>query len=206
MSMGIRYTRGFLLDLRRRLTFVRDAHELLEMKRDQLVRELKEAIEKLKEMRAKVEKEVKELNRELAMIHAIYGSQEILSGAQLLKESLELEVIPKSIMGVDVPEVKIRKIPKPEKACPPHILRLAEKASVVVRGLIEIAELEAFIERIAEDLRKTNVRVNALEKVVIPSYEALIKRISDIIDQSALGEFMRIKLVKRALAKRRLTE
>jgi len=203
MSMGVRYTRGFLLDLKRRLTFVRDAHELLEMKRDQLVRELKEAIEKFKEMREKIEKEVEELHRELAMVHATYGSQEILSSSRLLKESLELEVIPKSIMGVDVPEVKIKKIPKPEEACPPHILKLAKMASTVIRDLIKLAELEAFIERIAEDLRKTNVRVNALEKVVIPSYEALIKRISDIIDQSSLEEFMRIKIVKKALAKRR---
>jgi len=203
MSLGVRYTRGFLLDLRRRLALARDAHELLEMKRDQLIKELMKAVERLKEARGRLEREVEDLHQELAVIHAIYGTLEIVSGARLVSEGLRLEVVPRSIMGVEVPEVRVREAPGPAKGVPPHIQRLAEKALRVLPMLIEVAELESMIERIADDLGRTNVRVNALEKVVIPSYEALIKRIGDAIAQSELEEFMRIKLVKKALARRR---
>jgi len=203
MSLGVRYTRGFLLDLKRRLSFVRDAHELLEMKRDQLIREIRNAIAKLEEIRGEVEEEVEELYRDLALIHATYGSQELLSASWIPGEKMELEILPRIVMGVEVPELKIVKAPSIGKDCPPHIIGLARKASNLIIKLLKLAELEAMIERIAEDLRMTNVRVNALEKVVIPTYEELIKRIGETIDQSQLEEFMRVKLVKKALARRR---
>ena len=153
MSMGVRYTRGFLLDLKRRLTFVRDAHELLEMKRDQLVRELTEAIEKFKEMRKKLEKEVEELHRELAMVHATYGSQEILSSSGLLKESLELEVIPKSIMGVMVQELKSRRSQNRRKHAP-HIslssLEWLRPQYVILLSLQSLRRLSSGSPRISE--------------------------------------------------------
>ena len=203
MSLRVRYTRGFLLDLKRRLSFVRDAHELLEMKRDQLIREIRGAITRLKEVRGEVEMEVEELYGELALTHAVYGSQELVSASWIPGERMEVEILPRSVMGVEVPKVKILKAPSIEKGYPPHIAGLARKASNLIVKLLEIAEIEALIERVAEDLRLTNVRVNALEKVVIPAYEELIKRIGETIEQSQLEEFMRVKLVKKALARRR---
>ncbi len=203
MSLSIRYTRGFLLDLRRRLSFIRDAHELLEMKRDQLIKELKSAIEKLQESRKLIEQKVEKILRELALLQAVYGTQEIQSASWLLDQKLELEIIPRNVMGVNVAEVKSLKLPDVRGKYPPHIAGLAEKTSDLVKELLGLAELESFIELVAEDLKKTNVRVNALEKVVIPSYEAMVKRISEIIDQNMLEEFMRVKLVKKALSKRR---
>jgi len=203
MSLGIRYTRGFLLDLKRRLSFIKDAHELLEMKRDQLVREIKDVISRFQELRRKVELEMESLYRDLAVIHAIYGSKELISSSRTLSDRIEVEVLPRSIMGVDVPEVKIKHIPDIKDKYPPHIAKIAEKASAIISDLLRLAEVESLIEQIAEDLRNTNVRVNALEKVVIPTYENLIKQIGEIIDQSLLEEFMRIKLVKRALMRRR---
>jgi len=203
MSLSVRYTRGFLLDLKQRLSFIKDAHELLEMKRDQLVREIKKAISRFQELRRKVELEMEDLYRDLAIIHAIYGSKELISSSRTLSDHMEIEILPKSIMGVDVPEVKIKYLPDIKNKYPLHITRVAEKASAIISDLLKLAEIESIIEQIAEDLRNTNVRVNALEKVVIPTYENLIKRIGEIIDQSALEEFMRIKLVKKALTRRR---
>ncbi|RLI38838.1 V-type ATP synthase subunit D, partial [Candidatus Bathyarchaeota archaeon] len=58
---------------------------------------------------------------------------------------------------------------------------------------------------LAEDLRRTNIRVNALEKVVIPSYEETIKRIQDILDDEMLEEIIRLKLIKELLTRGRIT-
>lgn len=203
MSLSIRYTRGFLLDLRRRLEFIRDAHELLEMKRDQLIRELKKAIGRLQEAREKLEERVEEVLREFTLIQAVYGSQEIQSASWLLDRKLEVEIIPKNVMGVNVPKIKSVKIPDIRGKYPLHVAGVAERASSLIRDLLHLAELESFVEFIAEDLRRTNVRVNALEKVVIPSYELMIKKIDEMIGQNMLEEFMRVKLVKRSLARRR---
>jgi len=206
MSLSIRYTRGFLLDLRRRLSFVRSAHDLLEMKRDQEIKEISSAIERLRELRAALEKKIEDVLRDLAMLQAAYGSQELISASKLMRDKIEIEVIPRNVMGVNVPVVRLVKLPEISGKYPPHVEGLAEKARGVFEDLLRVAELEAFIELIAEDLRRTNIRVNALEKVIIPGYENMIKRISDVVEQSALEDFIRVKLVKRALERRREEE
>ena len=202
MSMQVRYTKGFLLDFKRRLDFIRDAHQLLEMKRDQLIRELRSSIDELKVVRGKVEKELEELESEVAFFHVAHGSQELLT-APTLEERLEVEVLPRSVIGVSVPLITEIKIPEVKEKYPPHIAALAEKVASVARDLIKLAEIEAAIERLADDLQKTNIRVNALEKAVIPQYESIIKKIQDALDHEMLEEFMRVKQVKSVLVRRR---
>jgi V/A-type H+-transporting ATPase subunit D len=206
MSLSVRYTRGFLLDLKRRLSFVQRAHDLLEMKRDQEIRELRSAIDRLRELRAALEKRVEEVLRDLVMLQAVYGSQEILSASILMNERIEVEVIPRNVVGVNVPMIKILRIPDVKGRYPLHVEGLAERVRGLLEYLLRVAELEAFAELVAEDLRKMSIRVNALEKVIIPSYEAMVRRISEAIEQSALEEFIRVKLVKRALERRREAE
>ncbi len=203
MSMTIRHTKGFLLDFKRRLEFIKSAHNLLEMKRDQLMRELKESLEKLKEMRKKVMEEVKEVNNEFALLHVAYGSSEIETVPALLGEKAQVTIIPKSILGVTVPLIREIDIPSMKGKCPFYAASIAEKAATALVNLIKLAELEAEIEFILEDLRNTNIRVNALEKVVIPRYKVLIKYIQDVLDHEMLEEFMRTKLVKNVLSKKR---
>jgi len=203
MSTTIRHTKGFLLDFKRRLEFIKSAHNLLEMKRDQLMRELKEDLEKLKEMRKKVMEEIGEINNEFAFLHVAYGSQEIETVPAFLEEKAQVTIIPKSILGVTVPLIKEINIPSVKGKCPFYIASLAEKAATALLNLIRLSELEAEIEFILEDLRNTNIRVNALEKVVIPRYQLLIKYIQDVLDHEMLEEFMRTKMVKNVLSKRR---
>jgi len=206
MSLSIRYTRGFLLDLKRRLSFVQRAHDLLEMKRDQEIRELRSAIDRLRDLRAVLEKRVEGVLRDLAMLQAVYGSQEIISASMLMDERIEIEMLPRNVMGVNVPMLKIVKMPEVKGRYPLHVEGLAEKVRKLLEDLLRVAELEAFVELVAEDLRKTSIRVNALEKVIIPSYEATIRKIGEVVEQSALEDFIRVKLVKRALERRRGSE
>jgi len=206
MSLSIRYTRGFLLDLKRRLSFVQRAHDLLEMKRDQEIRELRSAIDRLRDLRAVLEKKVEEVLRDLAMLQAVSGSQEIISASLRMDERIEIEVLPRNVMGVNVPIIKIVKMPEVKGRYPLHVEGLAEKVRGLLEDLLRVAELEAFVELVAEDLRKTSIRVNALEKVIIPGYETMIRKIGEVVEQSALEDFIRVKLVKRALERRRGSE
>ena len=202
---GIRYTKGFLLDLRRRLEFIKDAHELLEMKRDQLIIKLREGLEKLKELRRKVEGEAEEVYRELSLLHSTLGSADLETYSAYLRGSMDVKIVPRGVIGVVTPMVREVNIPDYTNLYPPQIIPLAEKVSALMKDLVKLAELEAYIENLAEDLRRTNIRVNALEKVVIPSYEETIKRIQDILDDEMLEEIIRLKLIKEILMRRRTT-
>ena len=202
---GVRYTKGFLLDLRRRLDFIKDAHELLEMKRDQLIIKLREGLEKLKELRRKVEGEAEEVYRELSLLHSTLGSADLETYSAYLRGGMDVKIVPKGVIGVVTPMVREVNIPDYTNLYPPQIIPLAEKVSALMKDLVKLAELEAYIENLAEDLRRTNIRVNALEKVVIPSYEEMIKRIQDILDDEMLEEIIRLKLIKEILMRRRTT-
>ena len=202
---GVRYTKGFLLDLRRRLEFIKDAHELLEMKRDQLIIKLREGLEKLKELRRKVEGEAEEVYRELSLLHSTLGSADLETYSAYLRESMDVKIVPRGVIGVVTPMVREVNIPDYTNLYPPQVIPLAEKISALMKDLVKLAELEAYIENLAEDLRRTNIRVNALEKVVIPSYEETIKRIQDILDDEMLEEIIRLKLIKELLTRGRIT-
>jgi len=202
---GLRYTKGFLLDLKRRLEFVKDAHDLLEMKRDQLMIELRKALERLKELRRIVEDEAEEVYRELSLLHSTLGSADLETYSAYLRGRMEVKMIPRSVIGVVTPMLREIDIPDYKNLYPPQIIPLAEKTSTLMRDLAKLAELEAYIENLAEDLRKINVRVNALEKVVIPSYEETIRRIQDVLDDEMLEEVVRLKLIKGILTGRRAT-
>jgi len=202
---GVRYTKGFLLDLRRRLEFIKDAHELLEMKRDQLIIKLREGLEKLKELRRKVEGEAEEVYQELSLLHSTLGSADLETYSAYLRGSMDVKIVPRGVIGVVTPMVREVNIPDYTNLYPPQIIPLAEKVSALMKDLVKLAELEAYIENLAEDLRRTNIRVNALEKVVIPSYEETIKRIQDILDDEMLEEIIRLKLIKEILMRRRTT-
>ena len=202
---GLRYTKGFLLDLKRRLEFVKDAHDLLEMKRDQLMIELRKALERFKELRRKVEDEAEEVYREFSLLHSTLGSADLETYSAYLRGRMEVKIIPRSIIGVVTPMLREIDIPDYTNLYPPQIIPLAEKTSTLMRDLAKLAELEAYIENLAEDLRKTNVRVNALEKVVIPSYEETIRRIQGVLDDEMLEEVIRLKQIKEILTGRRAT-
>jgi len=202
---GVRYTKGFLLDLKRRLEFVKDAHDLLEMKRDQLMAELRKALERFKELRRKVEDEAEEVYRELSLLHSTLGSADLETYSAYLRGRMEVKIIPRGVIGVVTPMLREIDIPDYTNLYPPQIIPLAEKTSALMRDLAKLAELEAYIENLAEDLRKTNIRVNALEKVVIPNYEETIRRIQDVLDDEMLEEVIRLKQIKEILTGRRAT-
>ena len=200
---GLRYTKGFLLDLKRRLEFVKDAHDLLEMKRDQLMIELRKALERFKELRRIVEDEAEEVYRELSLLHSTLGSADLETYSAYLRGRMKVKIIPRSVIGVVTPMLREIDIPDYTNLYPPQIIPLAEKISTLMRDLARLAELEAYIENLAEDLRKTNIRVNALEKVVIPSYEETIRRIQGVLDDEMLEEVIRLKQIKEILMRGR---
>ncbi len=195
-------TRGFLLQVKRRVKFIEEGYKLLEMKRDELAKELRRDLEELSSRRVGFEDEVEKALKTVVKSYVSLGSGEASSWKNP-EEGLELEILPKSVMGIQVPYVKILHRPEVKDRFGPVMRAAAEKLHKVLEDLIGIAELEARIERVAEDLEKTNRKVNALEKIVIPDYNRLIKYIEDRLEESMLEEFTRTKFVKAILTKRR---
>ncbi|MFQ6085664.1 MAG: V-type ATP synthase subunit D, partial [Candidatus Bathyarchaeia archaeon] len=196
MGGRIKPTKGFLLELKKRLQFVIGGCELLTLKRDHLSKELREDIEQLEALRESLGKRLQNAYRDLLAAQMSLGPAELDAQSASTQGTLDVEVLPRSIMGVLVPFVKIRNRPNLKDRLGAIEYSVAKKFQELLEDLLKVAELEASIERVADELGKTNRKVNALEKIVIPGYKQGIKMIEDRLDEDMLEEFIRTKLIR----------
>ena len=200
---GVRPTKGYLMDLKRRIGFIERGCEFLKLKRDHLAKELSASIDVLRGRRRILLESLREAYRALTAAYISLGPTEVKSQARSIRRTLELEVLPRSVMGVRYPYIKVLSKPSVEGELDITLSRAAEKVLEILDEIIQLAEFEARAERIADELGKTNRKVNALENTIIPSYRQVIKFIEDKLDEEALEELVRMKLIGGALARRR---
>lgn len=202
-TTGIRPTKGFLMEMKRRIGFIERGTEFLKLKRDHLAKELTASIEVLKGRRRLLLENLRMAYRAVTAAYISLGPTEVRSQASSIKSRLELEVLPRSVMGVRYPFIKVEKEPQIAGELDITLSEAAEKVLAILDEIIQLAEFEARAERIADELGKTNRKVNALENTIIPGYKQIIKFIEDKLDEESLEELVRMKLIGGALARRR---
>lgn len=194
-TTGIRPTKGFLMETKRRIEVIERGTEFLKLKRDQLAKELTESLEVLRGQRGRLLNNLQEAYNALTAAFLSLGPIEVKSQTRSIKNALELEVLPRSIMGVVYPSVKIGILPEVAAELDITLTYAAEKVYEIIEDLIRLAEFEEKVERIADELGTTNRKVNALENIVIPDLRYIIKFIGDKLDEESLEELVRIKLI-----------
>ena len=202
-TTGVRPTKGYLMEMKRRIGFIERGTEFLKLKRDHLAKELTTSIDVLKGRRSKLLEDLRIAYRAVTAAYISLGPTEVKSQASSIKSRLELEVLPRSIMGVRYPYIKVEKEPQITGELDITLSEAAEKVLGILDDILQLAEFEARAERIADELGKTNRKVNALENTIIPSYRQVIKFIEDKLDEESLEELVRMKLIGGALARRR---
>lgn len=194
-TTGIRPTKGFLMETKRRIEVIERGTEFLKLKRDQLAKELTESLEVLRGQRGRLLNNLQEAYNALTAAFLSLGPIEVKSQTRSIKNALELEVLPRSVMGVVYPSVKIGILPEVAAELDITLTYAAEKVYEIIEDLIRLAEFEEKVERIADELGTTNRKVNALENIVIPDLRYIIKFIGDKLDEESLEELVRIKLI-----------
>jgi len=202
-TTGVRPTKGYLMEMKRRIGFIERGTEFLKLKRDHLAKELTTSIDILKGRRGRLLEELQVAYRAVTAAYISLGPTEVQSQAKSIKSRLELEILPRSVMGVRYPYIKVEKEPQITGELDITLSEAAEKVLSVLDDILQLAEYESRAERIADELGKTNRKVNALENTIIPSYRGIIKFIEDKLDEESLEELVRMKLIGGALARRR---
>ena len=194
-------TRGVLLRLKEQLKFIIKGKELLKMKRDNLASELNKLMVEV-EKRRKMEQDLNVIYEELKRTLSLVGYSELASAGNSVGD-LRIKILPVSIMGVIIPRLKVEAKPDTSNISNIAIRGLAEKFNNVLSELITVIQVESALERVAKELKMLNRKVNALEKTVIPQYQELIRKIEDTLEEEALEEFCRMKMVREVIEKRR---
>lgn len=186
-------SRGALQLLRRRLELVKRGKDVLQMRRDQLAKELLSIMEYLRK-RAEAEREFFEAARRVALLRVVRGDYDFKSTASLVKPPKIVFVIT-SYQGVPVPQVRIAERPDYSKVVDPEYREAVEKLWGAVEKLIEVANSEVAVERIGEQLSYINRVVNSLEKNTIPALTDTLRRIEERVIEEELEDFVRIRLL-----------
>ena len=126
----------------------------------------------------------------------------------LIKEMMNLlddvklirDVTYRSVMGVEIPKVSYEKTPLRlgygfERAN--SKVDYAYRCFYHVKELtVKLAEIENAVYRLANSIRKTQKRANALQNISIPEFERTVKFISESLDEKDREEFSRQKVIK----------
>lgn len=176
---GVRPTKGFLLEMQKRLSFIEKGCEFLKLKRDHLAKELSVSLDVLRGRRDKINEQLKKAYDQIVTAHLVLGPSEVRSESRSIKKTYEIDLLPKSVMGVRYPSIKITSRSKIEGKLDPTLSVTANLMQEIFEDILRLAEFEARAERVADELGKTNRKVNALENVVLPSYKQVIKLIQE---------------------------
>ena len=200
-------TKTNLMKLRRNLSFAQEGYDLLEQKRQILVVELMGLVDKTADAQEKLEGELAEAYEALKQAILVMGRQGVADVAPAVNIDTEIAIQMRRLMGVNIPRVEVSlQDHAPYFSFAETSFRVDEAISRF-KGLLadlgKLAELRISLMRIAEEVRKTMRRVNALEKIAIPDYRESIKYIEDTLEENERETFATLKLVKERLEKKK---
>ncbi len=168
-------TRSELIELKKKIKLSQSGHKLLKMKRDGLILELFEILDKAKDIRAEVEKQFTLASQKLAIAKSVEGAVVVKSTAFALTDVPKLELVSKNVMGVVVPKIEASSVHKKLNehgygiiGTSSRIDEAVDAYEILVEKIILAAEIETTMKKLLEDIEKTKRRVNALEFRVIP--------------------------------------
>ncbi|HIC94664.1 MAG TPA: V-type ATP synthase subunit D [Anaerolineae bacterium] len=67
-------------------------------------------------------------------------------------------------------------------------------------SICQVAEMLTAVWRLTREIKKAQRRVNALENIFIPRYQATLKFIEDTLEEKERDDLFRMKLIKGKLA------
>lgn len=193
-------TKGNLMNTKKSLSLAKMGFELMDKKRNILIREMMMLIDKANSIQGKIDDAYAKAYIALQTANITHGYCDVISKTVPVENSLELDY--RSVMGVEIPTVSIGEPDRSEVffalGSTNTALDNAYQLFTEVKLLTaQLAEIENSVYRLADSIKKTQKRANALKNIMIPRFEADVKFISDALDEKDREDFSRMKVIKR---------
>ena len=201
---GVKPTRMQLLEIRKKKQLAKNGHKLLSEKRDALISQLFQIIDVREDIRNKVHSKLKDAFDSLIEAEMVMGDTAVADVARQIKDSGEIEATTLNVMGVLTPQMEIKRIKKKVDYSFLSTSSKLDEATLrfkdLLKDIVKLAEIEGALENLAKEIEKTKRRVNALEHIFIPRFEATEKYIELVLDEREREDFFRRKRIKAILA------
>ena len=193
-------TKGNLIIAKNTLALSKTGYGFLDKKRNILIREMMNLIDAAKALQSKIESTFTNAYSALEQANIDIGIETVekIGYAMAVEDSLEIKF--RSVMGVEIPIVMLDEQPiKPDYGMKNTGSALDEAvvSFVKVKYLTrQLAQIETSVYRLADSIKKTQKRANALKNIMIPRYEEETKNIQNALDEKEREEFSRLKVIK----------
>lgn len=198
MSAKVSPTKGNLMKIKKSLELARVGYELLDRKRNILIREILGMIDSAADIRSRINESYFLAYEALAKANMSMGLVDEF--AEFVPVENGLSVSSRSVMGVEIPSVKLDPVKidnyfgfKRTTAKLDEAYKLFNDVKILTA---ELAETENSIYRLATGIKKTQKRANALKNIIIPRFEEQVKAITTALDEKEREEFSRLKVIK----------
>ncbi len=194
-------TKGNLMLAKNSLALSRQGYELMDKKRNILIRELMDLIEQATDIQKEIDVTFTSAYQALQKANIQMGIHEVEALSLNVPVENSISIKRRSVMGTEIPKVEYegREL-KPSYAFYGTKMSLdeaCEKFEKVKELAIRLAQIETSAYRLAYNIKKTQKRANALQNITIPKYEALTKSIQGALEEKEREEFTRLKVIKR---------
>jgi V/A-type H+-transporting ATPase subunit D len=195
-------TRMNLLTRRSQLSLASRGVDLLQKKRDALVREFLSLVHETLEARKQLNRASSEAYKALLLAKSFDspGALDVFSeGVPLISDA---QAAVESFWGTRVPRLTVdwpRGFTTSPVAADGRTIAAQAAFRSLSKALVQVANTEARLRRMGEEIKKTARRVNALEMVVIPGIRSQIHHIQQVLDQQEQEDIFRLKRIKRKI-------
>ena len=194
-------TRSTLLETQRSMAFALEARDLLDRKREILLAELSAVAPRAEQAREALYQGLSDAYEKLGRARMDLGVDGVRRVALAAPGRPEIRITERSIVGAIVPVIAC---PTPDTRPRFSVAGLGvevDRATIAFALLLQAAcraaQTEATIVRLGREIRKTQRRVNALNNVVIPSQEAIIKEVREALEEAEREDFFRANRLRR---------
>lgn len=194
-------TKGNLMNTKKSLALAKNGYELLDRKRNILIRDMMTLIDHANAIQQKIDSAYDEAYIALQTANITNGFCEDISKAVPVENGLELDS--RSVMGVEIPILTMQESDncnylhygtRTTNSAVDNVYILFTRVKELT---VELAEIENSVYRLAVSIKKTQKRANALKNIMIPRFEETVKFITEALEEKDREEFSRLKVIKR---------
>ena len=200
-------TKTSLLKLRNDLKFAQQGYELLDQKRNILIIELLALVDQTSDFQSRVENMLTKAYKALEETVFDMGKLKVqyLTGA--VNITTDITIRTRRVMGVSLPVIETQ-----FKEHSPYYSPMGTSFWVdsslyffkeVLKLLGKLSELKISVLRLANEVKKTIRKVNALEKIAIPDLKETVHYIESRLEENERDMVILMKMVKGNLEKKR---
>ena len=193
-------TKGNLMLAKNSLALARQGYDLMDKKRNVLLKELMALIDEAKEIQEQIDSTFTKAYACLQRANIEHGISKVqqLAFTVPIEESIRIQT--RSIMGTEIPHVKYD---EKENNLTYSFSTTSESIDIAREAFREVKELtiklsmvENSAYRLASNIKKTQKRANALKNITIPMYTNLVHNINNALEEKEREEFTRLKVIK----------